>query len=245
MPSAGFVEQYDAAAIATRARARRRLRHRHLAQGAPTSPALANLASYRLDARLAGAAKSAGATYARYADDLAFSGDAAFARHAHRFEVLVGAIAMEEGFQANHHKTRLMREGEQQHLVGLVTNEHPHVPRHARERLEAILTNASRHGLASQNRDANPHFLESLRGQVAWVAQANPAHARKLRQLLSVCEGQYGALRRSGAGKGRWRKRKGIARVRLADGRIQTAEIHCYEAHGIGRKEAKIKRLYR
>jgi hypothetical protein len=190
MPSPGFVEQYDAVALATRARARRRLRHRHLAQGAPTSPALANLASYRLDARLAGAAKSVGATYARYADDLAFSGDAAFARRAHRFEVLVGAIAMEEGFQVNHHKTRLMRGGERQHLVGLVTNEHPYVPRHARERLEAILTNASRHGLASQNRDANPHFLESLRGQVAWVAQANPAHARKLRQLLSVCEGQ-------------------------------------------------------
>jgi hypothetical protein len=54
MPAPSFVEQYDAAALATRMRARRRLRHRHLAQGAPTSPALANLASYRLDARLAG-----------------------------------------------------------------------------------------------------------------------------------------------------------------------------------------------
>jgi hypothetical protein len=44
-------------------------------------------------------------------------------------------------------------------------------------------------------------------------------------------------------GKGRWRKRKGIARIKLADGSIYTAEIHWYEAHGIGRKEAKIKRL--
>jgi hypothetical protein len=52
------------------------------------------------------------------------------------------------------------------------------------------LTNAARWGLASQNRDADPHFLESLRGQVAWVAQVNPAHARKLRQLLGVCEGR-------------------------------------------------------
>ena len=46
-------------------------------------------------------------------------------------------------------------------------------------------------------------------------------------------------------GKGRWRKRKGIARIRLADGSVHTAEIHFYEAHGIGKKEAKIKRLYR
>lgn len=42
-------------------------------------------------------------------------------------------------------------------------------------------------------------------------------------------------------GSGRWRKRKGIARVRLADGTIAKAEIHWYEAHGIGRKEMKIK----
>ena len=44
-------------------------------------------------------------------------------------------------------------------------------------------------------------------------------------------------------GPGRWRKRKGIARVRLTDGTIHSAEIHCYEAAGIGRKEYKIKYL--
>ena len=42
-------------------------------------------------------------------------------------------------------------------------------------------------------------------------------------------------------GSGRWRKLKGIARVRLIDGTIHTAEVHWYEAHGIGRKELKIK----
>ena len=42
-------------------------------------------------------------------------------------------------------------------------------------------------------------------------------------------------------GKGRWRKRKGIAKVRLLDGTIHTAEIHWYEAHGIGRRETKLK----
>jgi hypothetical protein len=42
-------------------------------------------------------------------------------------------------------------------------------------------------------------------------------------------------------GRGRWRKRKGIARVRLADGTETAAEVHWYEAHGIGRMETKIK----
>ena len=42
-------------------------------------------------------------------------------------------------------------------------------------------------------------------------------------------------------GSGRWRKRKGIARVRLEDGSVLLAEIHWYEATGIGRKELKIK----
>jgi hypothetical protein len=44
-------------------------------------------------------------------------------------------------------------------------------------------------------------------------------------------------------GRARWRKRKGIARVRLADGTVHLAELHWYEAGGIGRKEFKIKHL--
>ena len=49
-------------------------------------------------------------------------------------------------------------------------------------------------------------------------------------------------LRRS-YGAGRWRKRKGIAQVRLDDDSVFRAEVHWYEAHGIGRVEMKIKRF--
>ena len=42
-------------------------------------------------------------------------------------------------------------------------------------------------------------------------------------------------------GQGRWRKLKGIARVRLIDGAIRLAEVHWYEAHSIGKKEYKLK----
>jgi hypothetical protein len=44
-------------------------------------------------------------------------------------------------------------------------------------------------------------------------------------------------------GSGRWRKLKGIATISLDDGTICEAELHWYEAHGIGKKEIKIKRL--
>jgi hypothetical protein len=43
-------------------------------------------------------------------------------------------------------------------------------------------------------------------------------------------------------GRGRWRKMKGIATIRLVNGRVRRAELHWYEAHGIGRKELKRKR---
>jgi hypothetical protein len=54
-----------------------------------------------------------------------------------------------------------------------------------------------------------------------------------IRDVARLCK-QYG--------RERWRKRKGIALVRLANGRIRRAEMHWYEAHGIGRKELKRKR---
>ena len=44
-------------------------------------------------------------------------------------------------------------------------------------------------------------------------------------------------------GSGRWRKLKGLARVRLEDGAESAAELHWYEAHGLGKKEMKVKKL--
>lgn len=44
-------------------------------------------------------------------------------------------------------------------------------------------------------------------------------------------------------GRGRWRKRKGIGKLKLSDGTMCLAEVHWYEAHGIGTREHKIKRI--
>jgi len=53
---------------------------------------------------------------------------------------------------------------------------------------------------------------------------------------------EIGRLRRL-YGRGKWRKRKGIAKIQLLDGTIRIAEVHWYEATGIGRMEYKIKRF--
>ncbi len=100
----------EGADLAQRFMANQRLRDPHLPQGAPTSPALSNLAAWRLDRRLAGLAAAFGATMTRYADDLAFAGDETFGRSMRFFIARVGAIALEEGFRVNHRKTRVMRQ---------------------------------------------------------------------------------------------------------------------------------------
>ena len=50
------------------------------------------------------------------------------------------------------------------------------------------------------------------------------------------------AVLRKRYGRGRWRKLKGVATVRLSDGRIRLAEVHWFEAHGIGKRKMRIKR---
>jgi retron-type reverse transcriptase len=156
----------------------------HLPQGAPSSPALANLCAYRVDCRLAGLAKSAGAEYTRYADDLAFSGGDAFERRAERFAAHVAAILHEEGFRVHHRKTRIMRQGVRQHLAGLVANRRLNVVRADFDRLKAILTNCVRLGPESQNRDARPYFRAHLEGRVGFVASIHPAKGQRLRAIF-------------------------------------------------------------
>jgi len=168
--------------------ARRLYARPHLPQGAPTSPALANLCSYRLDCRLAGLARSAGASYTRYADDLAFSGDRNFAAHAERFSMSVAAILLESGFAVNHHKTRIMRPGVRQRLVGLVTNQHLNVPREDFDRLKATLVNSIRHGWQSQNREGKSDFRSHLSGRVSFVESINLARGTRLRRLFEQIE---------------------------------------------------------
>lgn len=159
---------------------------RHLPQGAPTSAALANLAAYRLDCRLSGLARSAGAVYTRYADDLALSGGDDFRRSISRFAAHAAAIALEEGFQVNHRKTRIMRAGARQQLAGVVVNRKPSLRRREVKLLEAILTNCARFGPESQNRAAHRDFRAHLEGRIGFVEMIDRVKGRRLRAIFDA-----------------------------------------------------------
>lgn len=163
---------------------RRKLRDAHLPQGAPTSPALANLSAFRLDLRLSALARKLGAHYTRYADDLAFSGDAHFRAVATKALPRIGAIVLEEGFQLRYRKTRTMSESQRQRLCGVVVNRAPSLPRKELELLEAILFNCIRSGPTSQNREHRPDFHAHLRGRIAWVTQLHPQKGAYLSELF-------------------------------------------------------------
>ena len=163
----------------------RQLATPHLPQGAPTSPALANLAAFRLDRRLAGLAASMALRYSRYADDLTFSGAARLRRGRRQFEDLVAEIAREEGFAVNARKTALHGAGGRQSVCGVVVNVRPNVLRSEYDELKAILHNAARHGPAGQNRTGVADFEAHLRGRISWVASLNPARGEKLRRRFA------------------------------------------------------------
>jgi RNA-directed DNA polymerase len=158
------------------------LRTPHLPQGAPTSPALANLCGFRLDRRLSGLAQSYGLRYTRYADDLAFSGSLG-ADASMGFVERVRAIAADEGFRINEGKTRVRGAADRQLLAGLVVNAAPAVPRAEYDALRALLHNAIQTGLDEQNRDGHPDFEGHLAGRIAWVGHRQPARAAKLQAL--------------------------------------------------------------
>lgn len=158
---------------------------RHLPQGAPTSPALANLSAYRLDLRLAGLSKSYEATYTRYADDLAISGPKELAGGLRVLIPLVGQIIRSERFRESTAKRRILRAHQRQTIAGVVVNAKPNIARADFDRLKATLTNCVRLGPSTQNRDKAADFTSHLRGRIAHVQQLNRSRGEKLMLLFN------------------------------------------------------------
>ncbi|MEZ6067652.1 MAG: reverse transcriptase family protein [Planctomycetaceae bacterium] len=157
---------------------------RHLPQGAPTSPALANLSAYALDVRLTGLAKAWHLQYTRYADDLTFSGDGKAIAGLREFIPLVEAIIRDEGFRVARSKRRVLRASQRQEVAGVVVNEKVNVCRRDYDRLKAILNNCRRHGPASQNLDRHENFAAHLRGRIGHVMQLNAQRGAKLLEMF-------------------------------------------------------------
>jgi RNA-directed DNA polymerase len=161
-------------------RLRERLAVPHLPQGAPTSPALANLVSFSLDRRLAGLAAGFGAQYTRYVDDLTFSGGPSLRRARSRFVDLLDEIVRDEGLRLNEAKTVMLGAAGRQALLGAVVNDHPTVSRPERDALRAILHNCAVHGWRTQVRDRDD-FPTHVLGRISWMTGLDPAFGTQLR----------------------------------------------------------------
>jgi RNA-directed DNA polymerase len=163
----------------------RQLATPHLPQGAPTSPALANLAAFRLDQRLAGLASASRLRYSRYADDLTFSGPAGLHRRRGRFETVATTIIRSERFALNEAKSTTQSSGGRQTVCGVVVNVRTNVRRTEFDQLKAILHNAAAHGPDSQNHDRLKDFKAHLRGRISWVESLNPDRGLRLRKQFA------------------------------------------------------------
>ena len=131
----------------------------HLPQGAPTSPALANLSAYSLDVRLRGLARAFDLNYTRYADDLTFSGSHRFGGALRDFIPLVNEVIKNERFRVNRRKRKIVRDSQRQTVTGVVVNEKLNISRAQFDRLKAILFNCARHGPSTQNHQGPRAFF--------------------------------------------------------------------------------------
>lgn len=148
-------------------------------QGAPTSPAIANLVTRRLDKRLTGLAAGFGLTYTRYADDLTFSGAESGANFVGQLLRGVGMIVEDEGFVVHPDKTRIMRKGSRQEVTGLVVNDKVSVPRKDRRAFRAWLHQARQNGGPAKSfRNGNP--LDSGRGYASFLHMVGGPEAHRL-----------------------------------------------------------------
>lgn len=159
-----------------------------LPQGAPTSPALANLVCRRLDARLSALAAKAGARYTRYADDLTFSFQEEPARLGH-FLWWVDQICQQEGFAENPGKRRVMRRAGPQRVTGLVVNSGVHLSRAQRRQFRAILHNCKKEGLESQAR-GRENFAAWLEGFAAYANMVQPELGARWMEEVRALKGK-------------------------------------------------------
>ena len=151
------------------------LGERSLPQGACTSPALANLIASRLDNRLSGFAAylDKGWTYTRYADDLTFStadGEADLAP-------LMGAvkrIAVDERFEINQKKTKVMRSPRRQSVTGLIVSSEVRIPKKVIKQIRALFHNIKTKGEEAVSESIGKNAMNVARGFWSYMHMVEP-----------------------------------------------------------------------
>lgn len=156
-----------------------------LVQGAPTSPAIANLICYRMDKRLMAYAERHGINYSRYADDITFSSDdiASLPKVGY-----VKRLLKEEHFKLNTRKTKLLKEGMRQEVTGLLINERVRIPRIYKKDIYRHLHFCLKYGGLSHFNQIKSSFNVSrnwLLGRIFYVNAVEPAEAAKMLYLFN------------------------------------------------------------
>jgi hypothetical protein len=165
---------------------------RRLPQGAPTSPALANILCRRLDRRLSGAARKLGFVYTRYADDLTFSAHGPEPRDAGELLRFVRWLVREEDFTPHPEKTRILRRGRQQEVTGVVVNDKPGVDRETLKRFRALLHQLEKTGPEGKRWGQGGDIIASAVGYANYVAMVDPVKGRVLQAKARALEARYG-----------------------------------------------------
>jgi retron-type reverse transcriptase len=151
-----------------------------LIQGAPTSPALANIVCGRLDKRLKRLSQENGINYSRYADDMTFSADdkALLPKFS-----LIRKIVEEEGFSLNEKKTHLLHIGNKQMVTGLLVDEHVRVPGTYKRNIMRHIYFCKKYGGRGHFNKIKPEMAfgrEWLEGRIRYVQSVEPDTAKKM-----------------------------------------------------------------
>lgn len=148
--------------------------HNVLPQGAPTSPALANIITKPMDDDLSTIADKNQITYTRYADDLAFSHEK-LDFNMDEFLAKVKVIIKTNGFTLNNKKTRVLRPHRRQSITGVVINDKLGVAKKYYKNTRAGVYNFNKNLQTYTNKQ-----IQKLRGRIEWIRSIDPAKGQKL-----------------------------------------------------------------
>lgn len=154
-----------------------------LAQGAPTSPAISNLVMKPFDESMGSWCGERGVAYTRYCDDLTFSGSCDAGAVYRKARSFLEAM----GFELNHGKTKLSRNGRRQTVTGLVVNDRPQVPAEYKRKLRQEIYYSLKYGVEDHlailsarqsdncgNTEKAGAYIQSVLGKIAYVLSVNP-----------------------------------------------------------------------
>lgn len=164
---------------------------RHLPQGAPTSPVLTNLLCRRLDRRLTAMATELGYRYTRYADDLTFSITGQPQQQVGKLLRRTHAIVTHEGFTIHPQKTRVLRNGRQQEVTGVVVNEKLNIDRKTLKRFRALLHQIEQSGYDDQHWGGQPVSFAQIQGYANFVDMVNPERGAQFQAQVKRIKRKY------------------------------------------------------